>query len=95
MTTKPKPLTNKAGDARELTRDDFRRGQRMRDADPEFVARWKTWQKKRGRPAGRSKSVVSVSMDNNILAALRKSGAGWQTRMNELLKAALGLNTKL
>ncbi|HAX91127.1 MAG TPA: hypothetical protein DCY07_02830 [Rhodospirillaceae bacterium] len=42
---------------------------------------------RRGRPAGRSKTVVSISLDTEVLAALKASGKGWQTRLNNLLKA--------
>jgi len=91
MKKKQKPLTNKAGDVRELTREYFRHMVPMREAEPAFVAKWEAWQRKRGRPIGRHKTVVSMSLDKDLLAALRKSGSGWQTRVNDLLKAALGL----
>ena len=91
MKKKQKPLTNKAGDARELTRADIRQMRPMREVDPVFVAKWEAEQKRRGRPLGRHKNVVSVSLDKEVLAALRKSGSGWQTRVNALLQAALGL----
>lgn len=45
----------------------------------------------RGRPAGRSKVVVSVSLDADLVAALKASGAGWQTRLNDLIKSATRL----
>lgn len=90
MKTKAKPLTNKAGDVRELTREDFRQVRPMREADPEFVARWEQEQRRRGRPLGRSKAPVTISLDARLLAALRKSGKGWQTRVNDLLMAAWG-----
>src|SRR5580704_13845874 len=41
----------------------------------------------RGRPAGRTKDVTSVSFDREVLAALRKR-KGWQTWLNGLAKAA-------
>ena len=43
-------------------------------------------QKRRGRPAGRKKAVVSISLDNDVIAALRKSGSGWQTRLDAATK---------
>ena len=43
--------------------------------------------KKRGRPAGSgSKEQVSVRFDQDVLAAFRAYGPGWQTRMNAALK---------
>ncbi len=53
---------------------------------PEIVAAYK---RGRGRPAGRSKTVVSLSLDTEVLTALKASGKGWQTRVNDLLKAAV------
>ncbi|HUY68421.1 MAG TPA: BrnA antitoxin family protein [Alphaproteobacteria bacterium] len=94
MKKKQKPLTNKTGDVRELTREDFRQMRPMREVFPAFVAKWAADRRRRGRPVGRHKAVVSVSLDKEVIKALRKSGAGWQTRMNALLKAALGLKDK-
>lgn len=43
--------------------------------------------RKRGRPVSTStKEQVSVRYDREVLAAFRRSGPGWQTRMNEALK---------
>lgn len=49
--------------------------------------------RKRGRPEGRSKEVTSVSFDADVLARLRLH-KGWQTWLNSLAKAALGLEEK-
>ncbi|MFV0386519.1 BrnA antitoxin family protein [Paracoccus sp. (in: a-proteobacteria)] len=46
---------------------------------------------RRGRPAGSSKSQVTVKLDNDVLERLRADGRGWQTRMNAALREALGL----
>ena len=88
---KKKPLTNKAGDVRELTEEDFKLFRPMRETDPAWLAKFEREKKKRGRPEGRTKAVVSISLDKDILAALRKGGAGWQSRVNALLRAAMGL----
>jgi uncharacterized protein (DUF4415 family) len=43
--------------------------------------------RKRGRPVGTAaKEQVSIRYDREVLAAFRRSGPGWQTRMNEALK---------
>lgn len=40
-----------------------------------------------GRPLGSGKkSAISVRFDTEIVDAFRRSGAGWQGRMNEALK---------
>lgn len=44
----------------------------------------------RGRPrAVVTKQAVKLRLDPDVLAALRASGRGWQTRVNELLRREL------
>ena len=49
--------------------------------------------RKRGRPAGSVKENAKVSttirFDADVLAGLKATGPGWQTRANEALRAAL------
>lgn len=44
----------------------------------------------RGRPAGsvaaQTKEKVNLRLDPDVLAALRATGRGWQTRVNDLLR---------
>lgn len=48
--------------------------------------------KARGRPkAMTTKEPVKLRLDADVLAALRASGEGWQTRINETLRASLRL----
>ena len=43
--------------------------------------------KRRSRPAGSgTKEQVALRLDHEVLAAFRRRGPGWQTRMNEALK---------
>jgi uncharacterized protein (DUF4415 family) len=47
---------------------------------------------RRGRPkASITKEAVKLRLDADVLAALRATGAGWQTRINETLRASLHL----
>jgi uncharacterized protein (DUF4415 family) len=49
--------------------------------------------KSRGRPKLESpKEAVKLRLDADVLAALRASGEGWQTRVNDTLRASLKLN---
>lgn len=52
---------------------------------------------RRGRPPGsvaaRTKQAVKLRLDPDLLAALRASGSGWQTRVNAILREAV-LNNK-
>lgn len=48
--------------------------------------------KARGRPkAAITKEPVKLRLDADVLAALRASGEGWQTRINDTLRASLRL----
>jgi uncharacterized protein (DUF4415 family) len=55
--------------------------------------------RRRGRPAGSvaavSKEPVKLRLDPDVLAALRATGEGWQTRINEMLRASLSLAGRL
>jgi uncharacterized protein (DUF4415 family) len=49
--------------------------------------------RKRGRPAGTVKENAKVPMtmrvDADVLDAIKASGSGWQTRVNQLLREAV------
>ena len=48
--------------------------------------------KLRGRPKAMvTKAPVKLRLDADVLAALRASGDGWQTRINDTLRASLHL----
>lgn len=46
--------------------------------------------KRRGRPVGSTaatrKSATTIRLDEDVLAAFKATGQGWQTRMNNALK---------
>lgn len=49
-----------------------------------------------GRPAMAAedrKQRVTMYLDRDVVARLKKDGRGWQTRANEALRKALGLTT--
>jgi uncharacterized protein (DUF4415 family) len=49
--------------------------------------------KARGRPVGSTKAVrkeqIALRVDADVLEKYKASGRGWQTRMNEVLRAAV------
>jgi uncharacterized protein (DUF4415 family) len=55
--------------------------------------------RRRGRPVGSvaavTKEAVKLRLDADVLAALRASGEGWQTRINDALRASLALGGKV
>lgn len=62
----------------------MKRGEKARVHTPEQV------KARRGRPPGSKAEVtkmpVKLRLDPDLLAALRASGRGWQTRVNEALR---------
>jgi len=51
---------------------------------------------RRGRPKAEvTKEPVKLRLDADVLTALRASGEGWQTRINETLRASLRLAGRL
>lgn len=52
--------------------------------------------KRRGRPkADAVKEPVKIRLDADVLAALRATGDGWQTRINDTLRTSLLLAGRL
>lgn len=47
-----------------------------------------------GRPRGSTKRMVTLRIDADVLATYRASGAGWQTRINVVLREALQPGTR-
>ncbi|MGI4812158.1 MAG: BrnA antitoxin family protein, partial [Janthinobacterium lividum] len=41
----------------------------------------------RGRPRGASKAQMNLRIDLDVIAAFKALGEGWQTRMNDALRA--------
>ena len=82
MSKNPKPLTNKAGEVRAVTRADFKRAKPLRDAFPELAAFGRVRARK-GEPV---KQAVSVRLSPEVIAFFKAKGAGWQTRMDNALK---------
>ena len=87
-----KPLIDEDGEVRTPTKEEFARAVRMADFDPDFLHRFEEVKRQRGRPAGRSKKAVTLSLDLDLIEKLRATGSGWQSRVNALLRAAVGLS---
>lgn len=73
----------------EWTQADFDRARPVSD----FPALAAAFPKARGRPVGSTKAVrkeqIALRIDADVLEKYKASGRGWQTRMNEVLKAGL------
>lgn len=68
----------------EWTREDFARARPISDF-PELAA---AFPRMRGPQQAPTKQQVTLRLDADILAKFRATGAGWQARINAVLKAA-------
>ncbi len=86
-----KPLTNMAGEVRELTREDIRRMRPAADVLPADLLAILPKRKRgeRGPQKTPTKEQVTLRLDPEVLAFFRKKGPGWQTRINETLKKSI------
>lgn len=74
-------------DAPELTRDRMRKARRGRDLLPEALLA--QFRRGPGRPAADNPKVpVSIRLDKDVVDHFRATGEGWQTRINNILRAA-------
>ena len=82
-----KSLTNREGEVRELTRDDIAAMKPFKEAFPDIHESWK---RGRGRPPkAQPKERLTLRLDADIVAWLRQQGAGYQTRINTILREAM------
>src|ERR1700674_3884435 len=81
-----KSLADDPDDAPELLNDFFRYGE-LRHGDRLI---------RRGRPplSGKPKTAITLRLDEDVVSAYRKTGEGWQTRINADLRRARKLNVR-
>ena len=80
----------------EWTAEDFVRARPAREVLPELFGTPAARVMLRGRPkAATTKEPVKIRLDADVLMALRATGDGWQTRINDTLRASLQLAGKL
>ncbi len=93
--TKPNPyMTDQENPA--WIKADFARARAARKVVPPIVKAYETKNLHvRGRPKSSRKISVSLPLDQEIVAALRATGDGWQTRVNNLLKAVIEVRAQL
>lgn len=73
-----------AVDIPELTEEDFARMRPASEVVPEIVAEYR---RSRGRPPKESPKIpTTLRLDAEILESFRRTGRGWQTRMNDALR---------
>lgn len=76
-------------DAPELTADLLKRTLPAHEVLPETVLA--QFKRSPGRPRGeQAKTAVSLRLDADVVEHFRKTGPGWQTRINAALRRAMG-----
>jgi uncharacterized protein (DUF4415 family) len=76
-------------DAPELTDDFFERAE-IRDGE-KLIRPANGTLTKRGRPKlDNPKQQVTIRLDSDVIDRLRNSGPGWQSRINDILRKAVG-----
>ena len=74
----------------EWTAEDFKRAKPFAEVFPEFA------ESRRGRGPQKepTKVAVSLRLSREVVERFKADGPGWQTRMDEALKKATGLNRR-
>jgi uncharacterized protein (DUF4415 family) len=89
MPRKPNPQKTDL-DSPELTKDWFAKAKPANNLLPKLFAKKTAIQlltPKRGRPPSlTTKEHINIRIDADVLIAFKKSGAGWQTRVNDALR---------
>jgi uncharacterized protein (DUF4415 family) len=86
MNKKPKARSY-AADA-PLTKAELKRARPFSEAPKALITAVRA---SMGRPVGRTKEPIHLSLDADLVEALRGTGRGWQTRTNALLRKAMKL----
>lgn len=77
-------------DAPEATDDQITRAKPFQEAFPELASKMRT--NVGGRPkSDNPKVAVSLRLDQEVVARFKAQGPGWQSRMNQALRSAAGL----
>lgn len=85
------PLTDDEGEVRELTKADFDQAVPFSALPPE-LQKTLTAIRRRGPQKEATKVPTTIRFDSDVLMALKASGRGWQTRVNEAMREVLKLN---
>ena len=86
-----RPLTNKDGEVREVTRDDIAAAVPFAEL-PEAERRVLLSLRRRGPQKSPRKIPVSIRLSPDVAQGLRATGAGWQKRADEALRLWLSKN---
>lgn len=76
-------------DDEESTDEQIAQARPFREVFPEMAAAMEREIAKRGRPSlERPKKLLTLRLDQDVIDKFKATGAGWQSRMNDVLRAA-------
>lgn len=80
---------DEVSDNPEMTEEELKELRPFREVFPELAA---SIDRKLGRPkADTPKKAISLRLDQEVIDRFKATGDGWQSRMNEALRKAVGL----
>ena len=80
-----KPLTNKEGEVRELTTEDFKHFRPAAEILPSSL-RAKLATRKRGPQKAPIKDRITIRLSKEVVEKFRATGEGWQVRVDTALR---------
>lgn len=73
----------------ELTDEQLANMRPFREVFPDMVEAIEAMRRQRGRPPlERPKKAISIRLDQDVIDKFKATGSGWQSRMNDVLRAA-------
>jgi uncharacterized protein (DUF4415 family) len=89
MPKRKPPLTDEEGEARELTREDFKGMRPLGEVDPGFIKAITDFRRKLGRPKAAAPKVhIGFRLAPDVVESVRASGPGYNTRVEQALRKA-------
>ena len=84
-----RPLTDEAGEVRELTEEDMRLFKPIVEVDPGMVEAMTKFRRKVGRPKAVAPKVhVGFRLAPDVVASIKASGRGYNARVEQVLREA-------
>ncbi len=77
---------DEVSDNPEWTAEDFRNAKPFKEVFPDL---YESWKRSRGPQKAPTKQLVSLRLDQDVIAHFKAQGARWQTRINAALRAAM------
>jgi uncharacterized protein (DUF4415 family) len=90
-----KPLIDKNGEVRELTKEDFKRMRPASEVVPEIVKAYKEGRLKvRGSQKAPTKVQTTLRLSRDVVDFFRATGRGWQTKLDKALKEYVRMHSR-